>query len=60
MTEPRVGIIMGSNSDWETMRHAAETLEALGIVHEVKIVSAHRRPKGSRLCVFGEEAWAEA
>ena len=45
MTEPRVGIIMGSNSDWETMRHAAETLEALGIAHEVKIVSAHRTPK---------------
>jgi 5-(carboxyamino)imidazole ribonucleotide mutase len=45
MTEPRVGIIMGSNSDWETMRHAAEMLEALGIAHEVKIVSAHRTPK---------------
>jgi 5-(carboxyamino)imidazole ribonucleotide mutase len=45
MTEPRVGIIMGSSSDWETMRHAAETLEALGIAHEVKIVSAHRTPK---------------
>ena len=45
MTEPRVGIIMGSGSDWETMRHAAETLEALGIAHEVKIVSAHRTPK---------------
>jgi 5-(carboxyamino)imidazole ribonucleotide mutase len=45
MTEPRVGIIMGSNSDWETMRHAAETLEALGIGHEVRIVSAHRTPK---------------
>ena len=44
MTEPRVGIIMGSNSDWETMRHAAETLEALGVAHEVKIVSAHRTP----------------
>jgi len=45
MTEPQVGIIMGSNSDWETMRHAAETLDALGIAHEVKIVSAHRTPK---------------
>ena len=44
MTEPRVGIIMGSNSDWETMRHTAETLEALGVAHEVKIVSAHRTP----------------
>jgi len=40
-----VGIIMGSASDWETMRHAAETLDALGIAHEAKIVSAHRTPK---------------
>lgn len=39
-----VGIIMGSQSDWETMRHAAETLEELGVEHEVKIVSAHRTP----------------
>jgi len=39
-----VGIIMGSRSDWETMRHASETLDALGISHEVKIVSAHRTP----------------
>ena len=45
MSEPPVGIIMGSNSDWETMRHAAETLDKLGVVHEVKIVSAHRTPK---------------
>ena len=37
-----VGIIMGSRSDWETMRHAAETLEALGVAHECKVVSAHR------------------
>jgi 5-(carboxyamino)imidazole ribonucleotide mutase len=36
---------MGSSSDWETMRHAAETLEALGVAHEAKIVSAHRTPK---------------
>jgi len=39
-----VGIIMGSRSDWETMRHASETLEALGVSHEVKVVSAHRTP----------------
>jgi 5-(carboxyamino)imidazole ribonucleotide mutase len=39
-----VGIIMGSRSDWETMRHAAETLEALGVPHETKVVSAHRTP----------------
>jgi 5-(carboxyamino)imidazole ribonucleotide mutase len=40
-----VGIIMGSRSDWETMRHAAETLAALGIAHETKVVSAHRTPE---------------
>ena len=44
MTDPVVGIIMGSTSDWETMRHAAETLDALDIAHEVKVVSAHRTP----------------
>ena len=42
---PLVGIIMGSTSDWETMRHAAETLDALGVAHETKIVSAHRTPE---------------
>jgi 5-(carboxyamino)imidazole ribonucleotide mutase len=40
-----VGIIMGSTSDWETMRHAAETLEALGLAHETRVVSAHRTPQ---------------
>ena len=40
-----VGIIMGSRSDWETMRHAAETLSALGVPHECKVVSAHRTPQ---------------
>src|SRR5439155_22188661 len=45
MTEPLVGIIMGSSSDWETMRHAAATLDQLGVPHERKIVSAHRTPK---------------
>jgi 5-(carboxyamino)imidazole ribonucleotide mutase len=40
-----VGIIMGSGSDWETMRHAAETLDALGVAFEKKIVSAHRTPQ---------------
>jgi len=39
-----VGIIMGSQSDWETMQHASETLDNLGVSHEVKIVSAHRTP----------------
>ncbi len=42
---PLVGIIMGSTSDWETMRHAAETLDALGVPHETKVVSAHRTPQ---------------
>ncbi len=43
MTNP-VGIIMGSKSDWDTMRHASETLDGLGIAHEVRVVSAHRTP----------------
>ncbi len=42
--QPLVGVIMGSRSDWETMRHAAETLEQLGVPYEVQIVSAHRTP----------------
>lgn len=42
--KPRVGIIMGSVSDWETLSHAARTLEELGIPHEVRVVSAHRTP----------------
>ncbi len=41
---PLVGIIMGSQSDWETMSHAAATLEQLGVPHETKVVSAHRTP----------------
>jgi 5-(carboxyamino)imidazole ribonucleotide mutase len=41
---PQVGIIMGSQSDWETMRHAAEVLDALGVGYESRIVSAHRTP----------------
>jgi len=40
----QVGIIMGSRSDWDTMRHSSETLEALGISHDVQVVSAHRTP----------------
>jgi 5-(carboxyamino)imidazole ribonucleotide mutase len=42
--QPLVGIIMGSKSDWETMSHAAETLDTLGVPHEVRVVSAHRTP----------------
>lgn len=49
-----VGIIMGSQSDWETMRHAAETLEALGVTHETRIVSAHRTP--DRLTDYAKSA----
>src|SRR4051812_13659048 len=41
---PLVGVIMGSRSDWETLRHAAQTLESLGVPHEVRVVSAHRTP----------------
>jgi len=43
--KPLVSIIMGSQSDWETLRHAAETLDALGVPYETRIVSAHRTPK---------------
>lgn len=49
-----VGIIMGSQSDWATMRHAAETLDALGVPHEVRIVSAHRTP--DRLADYAKSA----
>jgi 5-(carboxyamino)imidazole ribonucleotide mutase len=51
-----VGIIMGSRSDWETMLHAAETLEKLGIPHEVDVVSAHRTP--DKLFAYAESAEA--
>jgi 5-(carboxyamino)imidazole ribonucleotide mutase len=51
---PAIGIVMGSQSDWETMRHAAETLDKLGIAHERRIVSAHRTPK--RLVTYAEGA----
>lgn len=51
---PVVGVIMGSRSDWETLRHAAETLERLGIPHEVEVVSAHRTP--DKLFAYAESA----
>jgi 5-(carboxyamino)imidazole ribonucleotide mutase len=51
---PLVGIIMGSRSDWETMRHAAETLAKLGVPHETRVVSAHRTP--GRLYDYAREA----
>jgi 5-(carboxyamino)imidazole ribonucleotide mutase len=44
MAEPLVGVIMGSRSDWDTMRHACETLEELGVPFESRVVSAHRTP----------------
>jgi 5-(carboxyamino)imidazole ribonucleotide mutase len=52
--QPLVGIIMGSTSDWETMRHAADVLDALGVPHETKVVSAHRTPR--RLVDYAESA----
>ncbi|MBL6767327.1 MAG: 5-(carboxyamino)imidazole ribonucleotide mutase [Candidatus Micropelagos sp.] len=54
MSQALVSIIMGSQSDWPTMTHAAETLEALGIPYESKIVSAHRTPQ--RLYDFAHQA----
>ncbi|MEZ6055419.1 MAG: 5-(carboxyamino)imidazole ribonucleotide mutase [Planctomycetaceae bacterium] len=42
--QPMVGVVMGSRSDWETMRHAAEVLEQFGVAHECRVVSAHRTP----------------
>lgn len=54
MAEPLVGIVMGSQSDWATMRGAAEVLTELGVPHEVRIVSAHRTP--DRLFTYAGEA----
>jgi 5-(carboxyamino)imidazole ribonucleotide mutase len=51
---PLVGIIMGSQSDWETMRHAADTLKELGVGFEARIVSAHRTPR--RMVAYAESA----
>src|SRR5260221_1810015 len=44
MQQPLVGLIMGSKSDWETMTHAAQILESLGVPFEVRVISAHRTP----------------
>lgn len=44
MVDPIVGVVMGSHSDWETLRHACEVLEGLGVPHERRVVSAHRTP----------------
>jgi len=56
-TSPPVAIIMGSQSDWATMRHAAETLDALSVAYDARIVSAHRTP--DRLFTFAKGAKAE-
>ena len=56
-SEPSVAIVMGSQSDWTTMQHAAATLDALGIGHDDRIVSAHRTP--DRLVAFAKGARAE-
>jgi 5-(carboxyamino)imidazole ribonucleotide mutase len=53
-TPPLVGIVMGSQSDWETLRHGAATLSELGVAHETRIVSAHRTPR--RLYAYAEKA----
>jgi 5-(carboxyamino)imidazole ribonucleotide mutase len=53
---PLVGVVMGSRSDWETMRHAAEMLERLGVPHEARVVSAHRTPE--RLFAYAKGAAA--
>jgi len=54
VVEPVVGIVMGSQSDWETMQHAADTLKSLGVPCETRIVSAHRTP--DRLATYAKEA----
>jgi 5-(carboxyamino)imidazole ribonucleotide mutase len=51
---PRIGLIMGSQSDWATLKHAAAVLDELGVAHEAKIVSAHRTP--DRLYRYAKEA----
>ena len=56
-SKPSVAIVMGSQSDWATMKHAAETLDSLGIAHDDRIVSAHRTP--DRLVEFAKGAKAE-
>jgi len=53
-TAPLVGIVMGSRSDWETMQHAAQKLDSLGVPYEVKVVSAHRTP--DVLFTYAEQA----
>jgi len=56
MTQPLVAVVMGSSSDWETMRHASETLDQFGVAHERHIVSAHRTPAWMAEFATGAEA----
>jgi 5-(carboxyamino)imidazole ribonucleotide mutase len=55
-SHPVVGVVMGSSSDWEVMRHAVEVLQAFGVPHEAKVVSAHRMP--DEMFAFAESAKA--
>ncbi len=55
-SHPVVGVVMGSSSDWEVMRHAVEVLQAFGVPHEAKVVSAHRMP--DEMFAFAESAQA--
>ena len=55
-SHPVVGVVMGSSSDWEVMRHAVEVLQAFGVPHEAKVVSAHRMP--DEMFAFAESAHA--
>ena len=54
MTEPLVGVVMGSDSDWDTMQHAARRLDELSVPYESRVVSAHRTP--DLLFRYAEEA----
>jgi 5-(carboxyamino)imidazole ribonucleotide mutase len=56
MAQPLVAVVMGSSSDWETMRHASETLDRFGVAHERHIVSAHRTPTWMAEFATGAEA----
>jgi 5-(carboxyamino)imidazole ribonucleotide mutase len=61
VAEPLVGVIMGSRSDWDTMRHAAETLESFGVPFETRVLSAHRTPDElAEYAAIAEERGLEA
>lgn len=56
-SKAKIAVVMGSQSDWETMQHTADMLEKLGVAHEVKVVSAHRTPE--RMVEFAKSAESE-